>query len=114
MQMPDTPSTLASGPNALLFGLGNPGGITDASLSTANFLRNRTRLAYRRDNFASHRFSFDSNFVVRPKVAALRIATVDADNRTFRSRAWSIARPSSACATPKSTIRTATFTAPPT
>jgi outer membrane receptor protein involved in Fe transport len=76
--------TIASGPNALLFGLGNPGGITDASLKRANFLRNRTQLNYRRDNFDGRRFTFDTNVIVRPRQAALRIGALDANNRTFR------------------------------
>jgi outer membrane receptor protein involved in Fe transport len=76
--------TLASGPNALLFGLGNPGGITDASVRRADFLRNRTRFTYRRDNFEGYRTTVNTNIIVRPKQAALRIAALDANNRTFR------------------------------
>lgn len=75
--------TIASGPNAILFGLGNPGGITDASLKRANF-RNHTTLTYRRDNFNGYRGTFDTNLVLLPKKAALRIGGLDADNRTFR------------------------------
>ena len=75
--------TIASGPNAILFGLGNPGGITDGSLKQAGF-RNRTTLAYRRDNFEGRRFTLDANYVLLPKKAALRLAALDADNRTFR------------------------------
>lgn len=76
--------TIASGPNAILFGLGNPGGITDASLKQAGF-RNRTALSYRRDNFHGRRFTFDTNQVLVPKKAALRVAALDANNRTFRT-----------------------------
>ncbi len=75
--------SIASGPNAILFGLGNPGGITDGSLKQAEF-RRRTTLSYRRDNFSGHRFALDANYVLVPKKAALRIAALEADNRTFR------------------------------
>ncbi len=75
--------SIASGPNAILFGLGNPGGITDGSLKSAGF-RPRTVLAYRRDNFAGHRATLDSNFVLAPQRAALRLLALDANNRTFR------------------------------
>ncbi len=76
--------TIASGPNAILFGLGNPGGITDASLKRAGF-RNRTSLTYRLDNFDGHRFTLDTNYALLPKKAALRIAGLEADNRTSRA-----------------------------
>ena len=76
--------TIASGPNALLFGLGNPGGITDVSLKRAELHRNRTRLSYRYDNFDGYRAAIDSNVVLRPKLAALRVAGLEANNRTFR------------------------------
>ena len=75
--------TIASGPNAILFGLGNPGGVTDASLKQAEF-RDRTALTYRRDNFDAHRATLDVNRVLWPKKAALRIAALDANNRSFR------------------------------
>lgn len=75
--------TVASGPNAILFGLGNPGGITDGSLKQAGF-RTRAALSYRRDNFDGHRATLDANFVLAPKKAALRIAALEANNRTFR------------------------------
>ena len=76
--------TLASGPNAILFGLGSPGGITDVSLKRAGF-RDRTALTYRRDNFGGHRFTFDTNYVLRPKTVALRLAALDADSPTSRA-----------------------------
>lgn len=76
--------TIASGPNALLFGLGNPGGITDATAKRATLTRNRTQLSYRRDNFEGHRATIDTNLIVRPKLAALRLSALDSDNRTFR------------------------------
>ena len=83
--------TIASGPNAILFGLGNPGGITDGSLKQAGF-RNRTTLAYRRDNFEGRRFTLDANYVLLPKKASLRLAALDADNRTFRATSSDVNR----------------------
>lgn len=70
-------------PNAILFGLGNPGGITDGSLKQAGF-RNRTTLSYRGGNFDGLRFTLDANYVLLPKKASLRLAALAADNRTFR------------------------------
>jgi len=75
--------TIASGPNAILFGLGNPGGITDGSLKQAGF-RNRTTMAFRQDNFDGHRLTLDANYVFVPKKIAFRLAALDDNNRTFR------------------------------
>lgn len=75
--------TIASGPNAILFGLGSPGGITDASLKRAGF-NPRTTLSTRLDNFGGYRSTLDTNHVLFPKKAALRVAALDSDNPTSR------------------------------
>jgi iron complex outermembrane receptor protein len=75
--------TIASGPNAILFGLGNPGGITDASLKNARF-RHTAEIGARFDTFGSHRYSLDANRVLWKDRIALRLAGLDNNNRTFR------------------------------
>lgn len=65
-------SSLVSGPNATLFGLGSPSGTFDANPSQAQF-RNRvqTRLQYSSEE--SKRATLDVNHVLIPKILAVRV-----------------------------------------
>lgn len=76
-------ATIASGPNAVLFGIGNPGGITDVTLKRAQF-KNVNSVSARWDNFDAHRTTLDLNRVLVPKHLALRVAGLESNNRTFR------------------------------
>ena len=64
-------ATLASGPNAILFGLGSPAGILDATPARAQ-MRNRYGFELQYSSEESRRASFDANVVLRPQVLALR------------------------------------------
>ena len=75
--------TIASGPNAILFGLGNPGGITDVSLKNARF-RNTGEVGVRFDSYGSHRYTLDVNRVLWKDKVGLRLAGLDSNNPTFR------------------------------
>lgn len=74
--------TFASGPNAVLFGLGSPGGIVDSSLKRANF-GNKAEVVLRADNEGSTRSALDVNRVLVPKRLALRFAALYDDSRDW-------------------------------
>jgi len=61
------------GPNAILFGLGSPAGIVNASLRNADF-RNAGSVEYRIGSYGSQRASFDGNVEIVDNVLALRVA----------------------------------------
>ena len=59
------------GPNAILFGLGSPAGIVNASLNGASF-RNQGNVTYRVGSYGSQRASFDVNHALIKDVLAIR------------------------------------------
>jgi hypothetical protein len=65
-------ATVASGPNAILFGLGSPAGILDASPARAA-MRNKYGFTLQYDSEDSRRATFDANVVVRPEKLAVRL-----------------------------------------
>jgi len=64
--------TFSRGPNALLFGVGNPGGAVHVATNRAEFGRNRGGASYQWDNYDSHRLTLDQNYVLVPKRLAVR------------------------------------------
>jgi len=64
------------GPNSILFGVGSPAGIINASVNTAGF-KTEGRVENRFDRFGSMRNSFDYNQVVLSKELSVRVAAVD-------------------------------------
>jgi len=64
--------TISRGPNGMLFGLGSPGGIMDASLKTAAF-KDSNSVDITWGSFGSHREVLDLNHVLIPGKVALRI-----------------------------------------
>lgn len=74
----------SSGPNAILFGNGNPGGIVDAAFLRANVQRPRYELSVRTDNYGSLRGSVDLNQTIVKNVAALRFAAVNSHQNHWR------------------------------
>lgn len=68
------------GPNSILFGLGKPAGIVNASLRGAEF-RNRVQFQNRVGSYGSVRDSLDINQVIIPKELAIRlIGLIDDQN----------------------------------
>ena len=65
-------ATVASGPNAILFGLGSPAGILDATPARA-LMRNRYGFELQYDSENSRRATFDANAVVVPQKLSLRL-----------------------------------------
>ncbi|HEX2853224.1 MAG TPA: TonB-dependent receptor [Opitutaceae bacterium] len=68
------------GPNAILFGLGQPGGIINANTKQAGF-RNRGSVEVRYSSFNSLRTSIDYNQVLIPKQLAVRIDALRNDEK---------------------------------
>ncbi len=64
---------VSRGPNANVFGLGNPSGTVNQLPSAANLTRNRTRTEFRYDSYDGHRVSLDVNRVLVPHQLALRV-----------------------------------------
>lgn len=71
------------GPNAILFGLGSPAGVINATTDAASFLRNRGELGIRFDQFGSVRGHINYNHVLLPNELAVRVALLR-DRRDFR------------------------------
>ena len=69
------------GPNAMLFGLGRPGGIINSGLLQALPNRTKTKVETQFDQESSRRFVLDHNYVLKKDVLALRFATLLADQR---------------------------------
>lgn len=65
--------TFVRGPNSILFGIGNPGGSLGVETNRAHLTKQHRRLDLRVDSFDSFRVALDSNHVLVPKVAALRL-----------------------------------------
>lgn len=79
--------SFSSGPNAILFGNGNPGGIVDASFLRANLQRPRHELSFRTDNYGSVRASVDLNQPLIKNTLGLRFASVKARQNSWREPA---------------------------
>lgn len=74
-------ATIASGPNAILFGLGSPAGILDATPARA-LMRNRYGITLQFDSEESKRATFDANFVVLPQKLSFRLIGLTKDSYT--------------------------------
>ncbi len=71
------------GPNSILFGIGNPGGITNSISKRARFI-DTYQLAFRADTNDSLRGTFDVNKVILKNRVAVRIAGLKEENHTNR------------------------------
>lgn len=67
---------ISRGPNASIFGLGNPSGTVNIVGATANLSRNRSQAAFRADSFEGFRASLDLSRVLKPGMAAVRVSGV--------------------------------------
>ncbi len=63
---------ISRGPNANVFGLGNPSGTVNLVPSTANLTRDRTQGQVRADSFSGYRTSLDVNRVILKNKLAVR------------------------------------------
>ena len=71
---------LQRGPNSVLFGVGSPAGIINASINTATF-KNANKVETRFDARGSARFSVDFNRVLIPKTLAIRVAALSDETK---------------------------------
>ena len=76
--------TVSRGPNAILAGVGNAGGIMDAALRKAVF-NNNYRLVSRFSSYGSHREELHLNQVLIPKRLAVRLDLLN-DDQSFRQQ----------------------------
>lgn len=70
--------TIANGPQSILFGLGNAGGVIDTATKRALF-RNRHEVGFRVDDNGSFRTTLDVNANVIPQKLAVRLVGVRSD-----------------------------------
>ncbi|HVU16504.1 MAG TPA: TonB-dependent receptor plug domain-containing protein [Candidatus Didemnitutus sp.] len=75
---------LQRGPNSILFGVGSPAGIINASLDDAAF-KNQYQVENRVDGYGSLRNSVSLNQVVIPGQLAIRVAALD-DRRKYEQK----------------------------
>ena len=72
-----------SGPNSILFGIGNIGGSYGTYTKTANFSRNFTDLNVQTSNFGGYRTTVDSNQILSSNFS-LRVNALFSDEKGFR------------------------------
>ncbi len=80
-RMPIDPSIIdgvevSRGPNATIFGLGNPSGTVNQVAAMANTQRNHATVEARADSFGGYRTSLDVNRVLLPNKLAVRVSGV--------------------------------------
>lgn len=75
--------TVARGPNAILFGIGSPGGIVNVSRIRPLWGKDLTDIQLRVDNYGSFRSTFDWNKEVIEDKLAVRAAVVYDDREEF-------------------------------
>lgn len=80
---------LQRGPNAILFGLGSPAGVVNASTIVATF-RNQGHVEATFDKYGSQRYVFDYNRELLPNELALRIALLRNDQKFQQDPAFSL------------------------
>jgi hypothetical protein len=79
---------ISRGANAMLFGLGSPAGIINASLSRAGLQKRKTEVQLQADQYGSYRFSLDHNEPIIRNKLALRFASMYEDNQFRVKEAW--------------------------
>ncbi|MDX2186407.1 MAG: hypothetical protein SFV32_05715 [Opitutaceae bacterium] len=79
---------LQRGPNAILFGLGSPAGVINASTTSAHF-KNKGNVEVMFDKFGTKRFSLDYNRVLLDRQLALRVSLLDNRQKFQQSPAFS-------------------------
>jgi len=67
---------ISRGPNASIFGLGNPSGTVNIVGATANLSRDRSQVAFRADSVDGYRSSLDLSRVLRRGMLAVRVSAV--------------------------------------
>lgn len=76
-------ASISSGPNAILFGLGNPSGIIDSTPARAQ-MRNKYGFELQYDSNSSTRGTFDANVMIVPQKMAVRVMGLTAEKHTYK------------------------------
>ncbi|MDA1277178.1 MAG: hypothetical protein O2960_24470 [Verrucomicrobia bacterium] len=79
---------LLRGPNSILFGLGSPGGVVNASTETANLTLNTGEVRVETDEFGSFRSSINYNKVIAEDQLAIRLALLKSDKKFKQDPAY--------------------------
>jgi outer membrane receptor for ferric coprogen and ferric-rhodotorulic acid len=82
---------LQRGPNSILFGIGSPAGIINASANTAGY-KTEGKVENRLGSFGSARSSFDYNYVVVPEQLSVRVASLYDDTQYRQKPAYNLDR----------------------
>lgn len=77
--------TFLRGPNAILFGIGNPGGSVSATHKRPLMGKDRLTLNYTVGSYGSNRVEVDLNQVLIPNKFAVRVTGLAQDNHVYRS-----------------------------
>lgn len=80
--------TINRGPNAILAGVGNAGGIIDSGMRKANF-KDSYRFTSRFSSYGSHREELHLNKVIIPNKLALRVALLNEEEKYRQNPAYS-------------------------
>lgn len=84
--------TVARGPNAILYGIGSPGGIVNATRNRPLFGSKRTELQVRTDSHGSLRSTFDVSRELIDNKLAVRVSLLYDDRREFLKPAGHLRR----------------------
>ncbi|AWI10223.1 hypothetical protein [Ereboglobus luteus] len=76
--------TFSRGPNAILIGVGSPGGSIGSTSKRPNLGKNRLSVAYTTDKYGSSRGEFDLNTVLLKRNLAVRVAGVSQNRKTYK------------------------------
>ncbi len=76
--------TFSRGPNAILVGIGSPGGSVGATSKRPRFDRHRTSVTFGTDSFGTLRGEFDSNVPLIKGKAAIRVAGVSQERHNYK------------------------------
>jgi hypothetical protein len=79
--------TFSRGPNAILVGVGSPGGSIGSTSKRPNLGKNRFQIAYTTDKYSSSRGEFDLNTVLLKRKLAVRVAGVSQERKTYKKPA---------------------------
>ncbi len=77
-------ASISSGPNAILFGLGSPSGIIDATPARAQ-MRNKYGFELQYGSGSSNRGTFDANVMVLPRKLAVRVMGLTAEQHMYKT-----------------------------
>lgn len=80
------------GPNSVLFGIANPGGLVNVMTKKAQLKRSFRNLYAAYGSYDTHRFVLDVNQMLLSKKLALRVNAVDSKRNTFRNWAFTESR----------------------